>query len=72
MGRTWTDKEWEEYILEEYKALCLKYKKELAPIPCACHCHMEERGALRCRCIKNCIHCHPENFKEFIDETDHD
>lgn len=32
-------------------------------IPCKCHCHSESllNGA-KCRCIKNCIHCHPENF----------
>lgn len=29
--------------------------------PCNCHCHTEKPGA-KCRCIKNCIHCRPENF----------
>lgn len=34
---------------------------------CTCHCHNDEDDKLeaqgiRCKCIKNCIHCHPENF----------
>lgn len=30
---------------------------------CECHCHSKPlpNGAV-CRCIKNCEHCHPENF----------
>src|SRR2546421_960588 len=33
---------------------------------CICHCHSEKDLPLgvQCRCIKNCEHCHPENFKE--------
>lgn len=31
---------------------------------CTCHCHEEATApaGFKCRCIKNCIHCHPENF----------
>ena len=34
---------------------------------CECHCHNDEDGRLAargiiCRCIKNCVHCHPENY----------
>lgn len=31
---------------------------------CYCHCHSELnlQNDGQCRCIKNCIHCHPENF----------
>lgn len=31
---------------------------------CKCHCHNRPQfHGGTCRCIKNCIHCHPENFK---------
>ena len=37
-------------------------------IECTCHCHSETEedrlSGIQCRCIKNCEHCHPENFKE--------
>lgn len=31
---------------------------------CICHCHEEHNlpDGVQCRCIKNCIHCRPENF----------
>ncbi len=36
---------------------------------CLCHCHSDEDGKLaaqgiQCKCIKNCEHCHPENFQK--------
>ena len=35
---------------------------------CTCHCHQEieqmKRNGIQCRCIKNCVHCNPENFKQ--------
>jgi hypothetical protein len=31
---------------------------------CSCHCHIEHPNGVQCKCIKNCIHCHPENFKD--------
>jgi hypothetical protein len=36
---------------------------------CNCHCHNEKEG-IRCKCIKNCIHCHPENFVVSTDTTE--
>lgn len=33
---------------------------------CKCHCHLETHNKLpegvRCKCIQNCVHCHPERF----------
>lgn len=29
---------------------------------CSCHCHTPQSEGMQCKCIKNCIHCHPENF----------
>jgi hypothetical protein len=26
---------------------------------CKCHCHIEERTGIKCRCLKNCVHCQP-------------
>lgn len=32
---------------------------------CKCHCHNEPMpSGIQCKCIKNCVHCRPENFKE--------
>lgn len=30
---------------------------------CKCHCHNRQVEGANCKCIKNCIHCHPENFR---------
>lgn len=29
---------------------------------CKCHCHVEDRTGIKCRCIKNCLHCRPERL----------
>jgi len=26
---------------------------------CKCHCHIEERTGIKCRCLKDCVHCQP-------------
>lgn len=44
----------------------LEYKDGKWVTTCKCHCHSEteetKKLGLQCRCIKNCPHCHPENF----------
>jgi hypothetical protein len=26
-------------------------------VVCGCHCHVEARTGMKCRCIKDCVHC---------------
>lgn len=48
-------------IVEKEEASSNKIKEQ-----CRCHCHSEKDlpAGVQCKCIKNCEHCHPENFKK--------
>jgi hypothetical protein len=54
----------EGILLEGGMTLDIVEKEKVEDDECSCHCHSEKDlpDGVRCKCIKNCKHCRPENF----------